>query len=1260
MAKRYSKYYSNYILKKKYQYTTKGTIWERDWVTIGAQHQIEKGKRPFYGDSGFLFTDNSIPDRHKRHDFGKIVGEWTYDDVYPPTSEINLPKLNYISNDLRDFAYYGSCVELIRTSILNIITWFPACMRITDREVEANWYVFDNPFGIDLLTEDIAKIEVKNEHRFLAKTWKSYELVTRNSQTGVTEHERIVDYRIDNRNDIDKCEGLQLIATISVCTEKKPLGFPVRVYWNEGNFIYAARYTDNDLITEIRPLESIIEEYFYNLDGFEELLLRRDTKPLYTNSFLKMFDTIHGIRYAYRTYTWPCINDYCIDIESPIYLSFVEDLSQTARDLDDMWCDNMWRNMTHEAIKNYDWTYTKDYMSDDELEFIEGGNRIEKLIRVYGRVFDDIKRYVEGIRFTINTTYDGFNNITNSEMSDKLEYGGWDIYSTIPSFDADDDLSTVFLSDNFIDLNSLKWFMSTNNNEVTAVDNDIFFMRRLSLSSKYLLKAKGTLKGIDMVLALFGIGPNEYSIEEHYRIAEINPFIGNTVKKVADLVHYDSPSWFYDDPYEGVPFGNVELYGKSFIVPFYDHSKRYLGELAFQSKGGWYKKSLDLSEQNDYEETLSYLNVVPNFNALLEVNTYALDENHDVENIYYVVDVSDYLEYDTLPQYGLTHYFWCNNIYNPEQPKSWTPIVKYVLDMENTITKEEYDNLPAYIKVSDLDATVASGVSLPNLPDEIQTTNISEYENLGYVFICNDVVVRYITVSEYNIGNFGYNTKLDPCNVKNGLYIDAYKCKHTLSNQPIQSEIPFMADINNMSGLNEIGHSIYNVLGYAKDGSIQEEPDFETSLYDVLQNGWWSQYLSPGYTYDLRQIYEKFDKLTQSDYFSLKSLYDDPSDNYVKIDENTYAPIISGDTELWERAEYLDSIISTSIGNNPHVGYGYYDLGNEFFEYMSRPFKYYLDNYNLPEDVREEMEKYTYVLDDYSTARWGRIESEQRLPYLKSTGWYEQETTEDEITTYVYTKSVESENNGRPIASVYDGKVKNVSNTYKYVDGYYKRFDSQYRRIDLTVAYTETKTENGYSYNKRITFDEFDSLPSSEKVKWDGVEVETEEGTVIYFELIEPIESEDRRTDLLRGWYEYDVPNDPTPTPTPTPVPGGTDVNYVYRKDVTNEEYELLPEDTPANAWLAPDVKSGWIKTLIKYNSYNKYTDEKDEIDNINTGHYYLNNKLIVLKFKSDSSGYFKKYFFDVIGKYLMQMMPSTAITVVLFEENKLNKRHSR
>ena len=82
MAKRYTKYHSNFILRKKHQNTTNnGSIWERDWVTIGAQHQIEPGKRPYYFDGNFLFTDNIYESYKKRHNFTKRVAQWTYDDV---------------------------------------------------------------------------------------------------------------------------------------------------------------------------------------------------------------------------------------------------------------------------------------------------------------------------------------------------------------------------------------------------------------------------------------------------------------------------------------------------------------------------------------------------------------------------------------------------------------------------------------------------------------------------------------------------------------------------------------------------------------------------------------------------------------------------------------------------------------------------------------------------------------------------------------------------------------------------------------------------------------------------------------------------------------------------------------------------------------------------------------------------------------------------------------------------------------------------
>ena len=180
MAKRYSKNYSNYILRKKYQYTTKGTIWERDWVTIGAQHQIEKGKRPFFGDSGFLFTDNSFISGQKRHQFGKVVAEWLYGDVRYATSQVNQVEVNYYSDDLRDFAYYGSCVELIRSSIYSIIKWFPACAFRSEQVITYNgtdYYVVSNPFSIDFISDGLDSTEVENPMRYISLSSPNYDMV---------------------------------------------------------------------------------------------------------------------------------------------------------------------------------------------------------------------------------------------------------------------------------------------------------------------------------------------------------------------------------------------------------------------------------------------------------------------------------------------------------------------------------------------------------------------------------------------------------------------------------------------------------------------------------------------------------------------------------------------------------------------------------------------------------------------------------------------------------------------------------------------------------------------------------------------------------------------------------------------------------------------------------------------------------------------------------------------------------------------------
>ena len=64
---------------------------------------------------------------------------------------------------------------------------------------------------------------------------------------------------------------------------------------------------------------------------------------------------------------------------------------------------------------------------------------------------------------------------------------------------------------------------------------------------------------------------------------------------------------------------------------------------------------------------------------------------------------------------------------------------------------------------------------------------------------------------------------------------------------------------------------------------------------------------------------------------------------------------------------YLDSILSTNIANNPHVGYGKYDDGNTFLEYMKLPFKYLIDNKNIQDsnlDALAECYKFDDITDN--------------------------------------------------------------------------------------------------------------------------------------------------------------------------------------------------------------------------------------------------------------------------------------------------------
>ena len=700
----YTKHNSNYIKTVEHQHLKDGsTIFERDWVTIGSQLNFGPGKIPYYNNGNFIFTTSPTPFFQKRYKNGVTVATWTYDDVKEASSTVNQIQFDEYTEDIRSFAYYGSCVEFLRATIEKIIYEFPGNITLSEDKLEIppttengdytyiDGYIVNNPFQIDLHTKDVHLQQYDNELRFLSHSWQKYKV---NGQP-------ITSYVIsDWKGDLDCPQNDQYyIKKAPVVTVTINGNIVLEGYMLDRDIIFC--YKGQDLV--IQPKEEIIETYFNGLKGFEKQLLTRKTKPLYTNKFITPIEYNLGYLYYNRTYTWPS-DGYCIDITSTKYIDFINKLSSMAELYDELWTDNLWRRMTHEAIKNYDWTYTREFIDGDEEDNVDGGERMHKVLNIIGRVFDDIKLSIDTIKRQNKTSYNGDRNVPNALLSDKLELFGWDIYSTIPTYKnennetvsaSEETITQEVLDDitNKVEVNDKKiypdkWYPTSNPNKITFADVDVEFMRRLLLSTRRIFETKGTRQSIDMIMGLFGYGDTDYTITEHYRTVtpreydevidkKTNETLGDRIVRLNN--QEKQMELLYDEDASGIPvasfIGGYDEQGnpKTYLIPYYDQTKMYDGNLYFQNKGGWFYKKDGKSTEIDFSkwtETLSYLHVVSQVKDLLNVNPFGI-RNGD---IYYVANLNDYIDYTETTDTLYSHFFVMENELMPEEISSWANI----------------------------------------------------------------------------------------------------------------------------------------------------------------------------------------------------------------------------------------------------------------------------------------------------------------------------------------------------------------------------------------------------------------------------------------------------------------------------------------------------------------------------------------------------------------------------------------------------------
>ncbi|MDB3870646.1 hypothetical protein N9322_01700 [bacterium] len=483
--------------------------------------------------------------------------------------------INNDTSDLSSFVLYGSLKKRLNVAVDNIINIFPAALYFDGTDIyETTGYTtaynisynittnrttfrsevnyISNPFNIEFttngnlldghLTPEAILLNLENlgntattitkiaegktsKLRNLTNEYKDY-VLTFNNKIGTKEY-KVVEFTAQTL-------GSDFIV---MSVEGKPFG-------------------DNTTTTNtkfyLKPNSSESERQLKSLKGIEAFLMTRDVKPIYTAKFKIIKETSSGVKYYdYINKTWPLSDDVNLDVVSSGYTNYLKNLADIGDELDNIKTNLVSRFLTSPTLKEFD---TSD-------------QKIEKTLQIYGRSFDDIKTFVDGIAYMTNVTYDGKNNIPNGLIKNFAKTLGWSTPST---------LDKVGFLDSVLGVSKPTY--SGSSVGMTPAELDVELYRRILLNTGYLFKSKGTRKAIEFLLTLVGapealIEFNEYVVLADTRINMKSPLTfvwdDNSLNAMTTggTYHYEQMPNKFNSSWSGISGGTYSSSTINYSVP---------------------------------------------------------------------------------------------------------------------------------------------------------------------------------------------------------------------------------------------------------------------------------------------------------------------------------------------------------------------------------------------------------------------------------------------------------------------------------------------------------------------------------------------------------------------------------------------------------------------------------------------------------------------------------------------------------------------
>lgn len=479
----------------------------------------------------FSISDSSSSKQNRNFNLGGFSGPITLEqlsagDTHLVNSNLNnslLVEFNYDNSDISNFVLYGSLKDRLRVAAQQVINFFPAALYcdginkvyfttgntvdsisydvIYDRTtIIVSKYKISNPFDIEYTTDGEILMDGSLEMDYLIDDPTTDTITTNSVKAQKGKISPLRNFSLEYKKYCLSFSGsgnTQYPIVDYTPIEEGTTGLTIVV----SGAPFGTTATTSATKFYIKPNNFETQNQFNNFESVERFLLNQQSVPPYKAEITLPRQTEDGQNYNFKeNIIWEKEDLWNIDVTTERYTTYLQKLVDIGNEIDDYKTNLVSRFLTTGALKDFD----------------SGSRKVEKTLQIYGRSFDEVRKFIDGIAYMNNITYDGKKNIPNQLLRNLAKMLGWKTPSTISK---EKFLDTV--------LDRYEPQYSGESIGVTPAELDVEIYRRILMNTAYLFKSKGTRKAIEFLLRFIGAPEALIEFNEYVVLADARIKMGN-------------------------------------------------------------------------------------------------------------------------------------------------------------------------------------------------------------------------------------------------------------------------------------------------------------------------------------------------------------------------------------------------------------------------------------------------------------------------------------------------------------------------------------------------------------------------------------------------------------------------------------------------------------------------------------------------------------------------------------------------------------